>query len=182
MTTVVGYARGQHTILAGDSATNVYDRPVISAVKVRRYRTTSGDGSYLLGFAGDGAGPAIVSRHHSVERLPNFADRADRDGWAAAIGTAITEAYTDHLLLSDGRMDSNLLLAARGHLWTITHHQAIPHPDGLGAIGSGEGPALGALHALLARGEHPVDAVVQACKVGILLDRYSDAPVRLAVA
>lgn len=180
MTTVVAYARGVHAVMAGDTMTNVYDRPTQGATKVHRFRTTSGDGTYLLGFAGEGAGPAIVRAHHSVESMPNLADEEDRNGWANAIAQAVTQTYADHLLLSEGRMDANLVLAVRGCVWTLTHQQAIPHLDGYAAIGSGEGPAIGALHALISNGAHPVDAVVQACEAGIRFDRYSGGKVTLA--
>lgn len=105
--------------------------------------------------------------------MPDFTDEQNRNGWAGAAAQAITELYAEHLLLEGGRMDANLLLAAGGHLWTVTHMQAIPHLDGLGAIGSGEGPALGALHAYLDTGMDPVEAVTAACRIGIELDRYS---------
>lgn len=181
MTTVVAYARDGHTVMAADSMINIYDRPVAGFAKIDRRQTTSGDGCYLLGFAGEGAGPSILRAHSTVECLPDLTDETDRNAWANTVAQAVTDTYAEHLLLDDGRMGSNLILAVRGHVWTITHQQAIPHPDGYAAIGSGEGPAIGALHALITHGSHPVDAVVQACETGIRFDRYSGGKVTLAV-
>lgn len=173
MTTIVGYARGRHTLMAADAVTNVYDRPVYSAEKILSCTTVGKDGSYLLGFAGEGAGPSVIRRRHSVACMPDFTDQADRNGWAASIASAVTEIFLEHQLVDQQRIDGTALLAAGGFLWTLTHHQAIAHPDGMAAIGSGEGPALGALHALIGAGRTPAKAVLKACEVGILLDRYS---------
>lgn len=173
MTTVVAFARGKHTLMAADSVTNVFDRPVPGIAKVIRCATTSKDGHYLLGFAGEGAGPSVINQHHSVACLPDFGDVSDRNGWAGAVATAITELYLEHSLIDGQRMDGSVLLAARGHVWTLTHHQAIPHLDGIAAIGSGEGPAIGALHALIDAGRSPRHAIRKAVAYGILLDRYS---------
>lgn len=180
MTTVVAYAHGGRCIMAADSMTTVYDRPVATAVKVRHYPTTDGRGGYLLGFAGEGAGPAAVERNHTIESLPDFTDEADRNAWANAVAHAITEIYLEHALAEGGRMDSHLLLGAGGHVWTITHQQAIAHHDGIAAIGSGEGPAIGALRGLLNVGTDPLEAVRGACEIAISMDRYSGGESRLA--
>lgn len=172
MTTVVAFSFGEACVMAADSYTNVYDRPVDGAQKVIQCTTTDG-GYYLLGFASEGAGPSIIRRHLTIHEMPDLRDDDSRNGWANTTAQAITELYADHLLLEQGRMDANLLLGAAGYLWTITHMQAIPHLDGLGAIGSGEGPALGALYAYLNGGMDPVEAVTEACRIGIQLDRYS---------
>jgi ATP-dependent protease HslVU (ClpYQ) peptidase subunit len=173
VTTLVGYARGRHTLMATDTATNVYDRPIYSAEKVVRCTTDGKDGSYLLGFAGEGAGPSVARGRHGVACMPDFTDPGDRNGWADAIARALTELFIEHQLVEGQRIDGTMLLAAGGHLWTLTHHQAIAHPDGMAAIGSGEGPSLGALHALIGAGRAPAKAIARACEIGILLDRYS---------
>lgn len=173
MTTVVAYARGKHTLMAADSLTNVYDRPVPGASKIARFSTAGRDGEYLLGFAGEGAGPNVIRQRHSVACLPDFSDEHDRNTWADSIAMAVTEMYLEHSLVDGQRMDGSVLLAAGGYVWTLTHHQAIRHLDGMAAIGSGEGPALGALHALIDAGRAPAKAIRKAVEVGILLDRYS---------
>lgn len=172
MTTVVAFAFGEACVMAGDTMTNVYDRPVPGIEKVALCTAKDG-GNYLLGFAGEGAGPWLVRRDLNVDELPDLADEASRNGWACAVAQAITELYLEHQLVEGGRMDANLLLGVGGYLWTITHMQAIPHLDGIGAIGSGEGPAIGALHAFLDQGLTAMEAVTKACRVGIEMDRYS---------
>lgn len=78
-------------------------------------------------------------------------------------------------------MDAHLLLGWNGNLWTINHATAIAHPDGTAAIGSGEGPAIGAIDALLAHrpdmaGE---DVVTTAVAIAIERDRHSGHPVHV---
>ena len=178
MTTVVALVTAGAAWMAADTTTNVYDRPVVSAKKICRLET--GDGSeVLIGFAGEGAGPAIARRHLSIEERPSLDAPGDCDDWANAVASAITELYVDRGMVDGQRIDGTIVLAIPGHLWTITHHQAIRHPDGMAAIGSGEGPALGALHALTSSSWEPGEAMRKACEIGILLDRFSGGPVDL---
>lgn len=179
MTTVVAYAKGEHTIMAADTMTNVYDRPVPSARKIMRIGTTDQAGQLLLGCAGSGAAPALIEAQCSVESLPDFENSRDRNAWATAVASTVTGLYLEHQLVDGGLLDGTLLLASHGYLWTLTHHQAIAHPDGMAAIGSGEGPALGALHALIDSRVAPKKAVEKACEIGIRLDRYSGGPIQL---
>ena len=182
MTTIVGYAKGPHTILAADSCTNVYERPIHSATKIIRHPTASRDGVILLGFSGAGAARALVAQHLTVECLPNMDDPADRHDWATSVAVAITGIYLDHGLQDGGDMDGHVLLAAQGHLWTIAHNVALSHPDGIAAIGSGEGPAIGALHALTDAGIHPVDACVRAVHYAARLDLHTGGRTRILTA
>lgn len=76
-------------------------------------------------------------------------------------------------------MDGTVLLGYAGRLWTLTHAQAIAHEEPcVAALGSGEGPAMGAMHVFLRAGCEASIAVVEAVKIGILLDRNSGGDVR----
>jgi ATP-dependent protease HslVU (ClpYQ) peptidase subunit len=174
MTTCVAVARD------GRVATNVYDRLVVGITKIWRHQSANVPGShgaFLLGYAGDGALPAIVALGLTVKDVPPI-DAADdqRDLWAAAMAHAITEqAIESHVTDSGGRLDGNLLLGHDGRVWTLTHMQAIPHRDGRAAVGSGEGLALGAVDAALALGHTDIEAIVTlAVRIGCQRDRYSD--------
>jgi ATP-dependent protease HslVU (ClpYQ) peptidase subunit len=75
-----------------------------------------------------------------------------------------------------------MLLGCNGRLWSLTHMHAIPHLDGVAAIGSGEGPAIGAVDALLPFTGPPwqmlpAEVVFRAVRIGITRDRYSADPI-----
>lgn len=161
--------------MGADRATNVYDRPVLGANKVHKHRAKDG-GQLLLGYAGSGALPSVVAADLTIEATPADDDDASQL-WADAIARAITEVAASARLLNDeGMLDATLLLGHRDRLWTVTHMQAIRHADGLAAVGSGEGIALGAVHAGLALGETDVSKLVHlAVTIGCVLDRYSDS-------
>lgn len=181
MTTVVAWATGGAVYMAADTCTNVYERPIIGgARKIRRIAT--GTGEALLGFCGSGGLADEIAAHHRIEAEP--APDATEDNvhaWAHAIASAMSDIARDAGLTADGKLDGNVLLGWNGRLWTLTHHMAIPHPDGIAALGSGEGPAIGALDVLAELGMAPAQAVRKAVLVGIHRDRYSEAPVQVEV-
>ncbi len=55
---------------------------------------------------------------------------------------------------------------------------AIRHPDGVAAVGSGEGPAVGALDALTRCGVPPERAVAEAAQIAVERDQWSRPPVQ----
>ena len=171
MTTVVAVAQGHDVWMAADTMTNIYDRPVYTARKIRRVSTPSGD--LLLGFSGDGALADMVQYRVGYPALTG--DRLDL--WATSIAIAISTQGVAEGLVDDGRLGGNLILGTQGRLWTLVHMQAVAHDDGMAAVGTGEGPAIGALEALLLLGEKPEFAVQQACEIGIARDRYSGGDV-----
>lgn len=181
MTTVAAWATNGAVYMGADTCTNVYERPIIGgARKIRRVST--GTGEALLGFCGSGGLPDVIAAHHRIEAEP--APDADDDNvhsWAHAIASAISDVARDAGLVDDGKLSGSVLLGWGGRLWTLTHHMAIPHPDGIAALGSGEGPAIGALDILTELDVAPADAVRQAVLVGIHRDRYSEAPVQVEV-
>lgn len=177
MTTVVAIARDGQVHMAADSVTNVYERPIHGAQKILRKTLWDGDTEALLGFAGDGALP------HLAAGTALAADRRLRtdDEVAHRVAEALSEIAKRHDLLEGGRMDASVLFGYHGRVWTLVHQQAIAHTDGLAAIGSGEGPAIGALWIL---SHYPTevglaDIVQAACRSGIRFDRYSGGDVQV---
>lgn len=177
MTTIVGLARDGAVYMAADSQTNVYDRPV-SARKIARLSMHGRPA--LLGVAGDGALFHLASGPLEIPPLNDF-EQGSLDRYAHAYATVLTDIASARGLLQEGRMSGNLLFGYCGRLWTLVHHQAIAHPDGLASVGTGEGPAIGALWALtVAVGSVGLaDAVEAACDAGIRFDRYSGGPVQV---
>jgi len=182
VTTVVGLAGHSGVWMAADSLTNVYDRPVSGAEKILRL-PIAGNRHVLLGFSGNAGMPGIVRRIWDADRcLPDEA--SELQSWCDEIASQLTEPMVAAGMVEDGMLDGNLLLGVSGRtvgvestIWTLGHHMAIRHPDDRGAVGSGEGPAIGALDALLSCGVPPHDAVRQACKFAIIRDRWSGYPV-----
>lgn len=176
MTTVVAYARVGVIAMAADTCINVYERPIIGgAAKIVRF--PAGRGEVLLGFAGAGGLPGVLAARLEVPSEP--ADDGDPQVWATSVARAITEVAVAAGLVDDGKLDATLILGWRGRLWSISHMVAVPHSDGVAAIGSGEGPAIGALDAFIVAAWpwSPVEMVAQACAIGIARDRYSAGPV-----
>ncbi len=175
MTTVVAVARDGRVHMAGDTRTNVYDRPVYGVRKILRLAV--GDRSEaLFGICGDGA---LLGLADTVLEVPDApADGADPHRWANLIAVRLTEAALAAGLVEDGRMSGSGLLAWNGRLWTLAHSQAIAMPDGIGAIGSGEGIAIGVVDALLARRVSPDAAVREAVRIACLRDQYSAEPIQ----
>lgn len=174
MTTVAAVASGGSVYMAADTCTNVYDRPIASARKLRTL--AAGGERILLGLCGDGALADLAETELHLEDPPH-------DGaahlFAVHVARRLTTLSVDFGLVQDGRMDGSAVLGWRGRLWTLVHQQAIPHPDGIAAVGSGEGPAIGALDALLANGVDPAAAVLRAVEIGCARDRYSEPPIQV---
>lgn len=181
MTTVVAAVDDEGRVhLAADTLTNVYERPIHGgARKLIRIPFRDRGGHAAIGCSGDGALPHILTARLTIVAGPT--DPRDPDAvqaWAHQIATDCTQLAVGAGLVSDGRIDATMLLAGAGRLWTIMHGGALRHPDGRAAIGSGEGPAIGALDALIDLGLHPGEAVVRACRYGIHRDKHSGGPVQ----
>lgn len=120
----------------------------------------------------DGSLPAVLERHLTVDDTP--AADAPHDQWAEAIAEAITDIAMERHVTENGRLDGSLILGCHGRLWTIAHCQAIPHLDGVAAIGSGEGPAIGAVDAALELGHTDLEAIITlAVAIGCARDKHS---------
>lgn len=177
MTTVVAAAVDGVIVMAADTMTNIYDRPMPgSATKIRRLKVGE-SGEALLAFCGAGGLTNAVDAV-KVEAEPDPRDEDDVRKWAASITHAIDDWAREVGLVDNNLADGSILLGWNGRLWTLSNAQAIPHLDGRAALGSGEGPALGALDVLLDRMQLPLgEAVTQACAVGISRDRFSGPPI-----
>lgn len=183
MTTVVGLARDGAVWMAADTLTNVYERPIPGAAR-KILRLPAGGGEILLGITGAGALVGILAAGLKVDGEPNPGQ--DPQPWAHAVAVAVTELAIDAGITENGKLEGSLLLGWSGQLWTLTHAGAIPHPDGIGALGSGEGPAIGALDALLHLGSAVTgmgwaEMVRAAAEIGCRRDRYSGLPVDVEV-
>lgn len=184
MTTIVAAAVDGTVYMASDSATNVYERPIIGGInKLLRLPVAAG-GEVLIGVTGSGGLPGCISANLKIEQVP--ADPDDADSWAHAIACAISEIAVQAGLTDEGKMDGGVLLGWGGRLWSLGHSTACAHPDGRAALGSGEGPAMGALDVLLDGGEDdepadPATAVLRAALIGCRRDRYSEPPVWLEI-
>ena len=176
MTTVAAIAVDGAVYVAADSRTNVYERPIDNgARKIRRVTCTKG-GELLLAFCGAGALADLVPAKLDVEALPAHDDDAQQ--WAAAIAWAVSDIAFDARLTDGGQMDGSILLAASGRLWTLSNYGAIPHPDGIAALGSGEGPAIGVIDVLLELGaDDPAHVVRRAVAIACHRDRHSSPPI-----
>lgn len=178
MTTLAAVARYGVVHMASDSMTNVYDRPILGVPKIVRL-PAGPDAEMLIGVCGDGAMIELLRSDLKVDGAPRPGEGLQP--WATAVARAATDLAVSAVLVEDGRMSGSLVLGFAGQLWTIVHGQAVPHRDGVAAIGSGEGPAIGAMDALLGRGVDPVEAVVTAVQIAIARDRYSGGDVQLEV-
>ncbi|TDC02107.1 hypothetical protein E1091_01505 [Micromonospora fluostatini] len=177
MTTVVAYGDGRTVWMAADTCTNVYERPVIGgATKILRLDAVDDD--VLVGLAGHG-GLASVLPETVLPISPEEGEPTQN--WANAVALALTQRAIEHGLVDDGQLDGNLILGWRGQVWTIAHAMAIPHPDGVAAVGSGEGPAIGALDALRICDVHPTKAIQLAVEIACRRDRYSMPPLQVEV-
>lgn len=178
MTTVAALARDGHVWMAADSLINVYDRPIPDgARKIRRLK--AGDGEVLIGGAGESGILAIAGNLLAVGAEPD--DDQDPQVWAERVAVQVTRLAVEHSLLDEGRMAACLILGWRGRLWTISHATAIPHADGIAALGSGEGVAIGAIDALLDAGLEipPPEVVVRAVTLAIARDKHSAGPIHV---
>lgn len=173
--------------MAADTCTNIYERPMPNAAK-KILSLPAGDDQILLGICGDGGLVGELAANLKVDGAPSAdATIENVQAWAHAVAKAITQIATEAGMVENGKLDSHLLLGWRGKLWTLTHMMAIPHPDGIGAIGSGEGPAIGALDAFVSMAadgaieDDPGKFVSLAAKIGVSRDRYSAEPVVVTV-
>lgn len=177
MTTVVACAVDGTVVMGADTCTNVYERPILNGAQ-KIVRLSAGDGDeVLLGVAGGGGLVGVLEAGLKLKAAPG--DGENPQPWAHAVAVAVYELARDGGLLDGGQLDGHLILGWRGRLWTIAHSVAIPHPDGRAAIGSGEGPAIGALDVLLDRGVPAGEAVYEAVTVGCRRDRYSEPPIQM---
>jgi ATP-dependent protease HslVU (ClpYQ) peptidase subunit len=180
VTTVVGLAVDGMVFMAADSQVSLCERPMPGAVrKILRLPIDSG-GEVLLGIAGDGALAGLARRFLKIATAPG-SDEADVVDFVERIAQGMSEVARDHGIVEEGRMAGLLLLGWGGRVWTLVHSQAIPHLDGVAAVGSGGDAALGAVDALRGFGVDPWDAVVRAVTIAIGRDINSAGPVRVEV-
>lgn len=181
MTTVVALARADGVWMSADTGTNVYDRPVTGVEKIRRLYDVDGHPVALAGVAGSGGALHILREVFEAERIVALGANDDPEVWSYEIAARLTRAMVEAGLVDQetGLMDATVLLAVPGHVWTIEHHMAIRSPDGRGAIGSGEGPATGALDALLESvALEPGEVVRRAIRIAVCRDRWSLGPLQ----
>ncbi len=161
--------------MAADALVTVFDRPVPAGVlKLFRHPAKDG-GEVLLGCSGHAALVTILRTGLKLDAVP----AADEDGqaFADAVALAVTGLAREHGVTEDGQLDGAILLGWNGRLWTLAHAVAIYHHDGIATIGSGEGPAIGAMDALLALGDDPAGVVKKALSIAINRDRHTAGPV-----
>lgn len=183
MTTIAALAVDGRIVMGADTCTNVYDRPLAGAArKIRRIRG-AWQGEILIAITGAGALADLLGDRLTFEKVPENDD--DLQPWASGLARTCTDIARDAGLVDQGQMDGSVLLAAAGRLWTMSNHHAIPHLDGVAALGSGEGPAIGALDALRHTDRdlagnlaHIVRAAVE---IGIDRDKHSAGPIQLEV-
>jgi ATP-dependent protease HslVU (ClpYQ) peptidase subunit len=178
MTTLVAAAQDDLIVMAADTMTNVYDRPIIGGAKKIRRLKVGGSPNALVGFAGCG-GLVAAATHITIDETPDPTDDVACQEWAMQVAVQLNRWAVETGITQDGRMDGSVLLGWHGRLWTCSEVQAIPHPDGRAALGSGEGPAIGALDAFLACGKPLGEAVLAAAQVGVSRCRYSEAPIQV---
>ncbi|MBQ1047875.1 hypothetical protein KBX50_05300 [Micromonospora sp. C51] len=178
MTTVVAAAVAGTVYMAADSCTNVYERPVIDGIR-KLLRLPAGNDQVLLGVCGLGGLPGCIAADLKLDAVPKPGE--DADAWAHAVARAVTDIAVEAGLVDNGKMDGSVLLGWGGRLWSLSHSTACAHPDGRAALGSGEGPAMGALDVLLDDGVSPLTAVRRAAEMGCRRDRYSEPPIYVEV-
>lgn len=171
MTTVAAIARLGTVHMAAESMTTIYNRPAIDVVAKIFRIPVKGGGMALLGVAGRSCAGGSLPRRLIAQQLPAF------DGgpnlWAQDVAEAVTFAATGLMLVDEGSLDCSFILGFDGAVWTLTDHFAVPHADGVAAIGSGEGPAIGAIDALLAVGMPAASVVTRAVEIAINRDLHS---------
>lgn len=172
MTTLAAIAKDGQVWMAADSMTTVYDRPIPNAARKIR-RLPVGHAEALIGVCGDGGLADLLTTRVT---LPSLEGMGDLQIWAAHVAYVVTDRAIEAGLTEDGRVDGHFLLGHAGQLWTLIHAQAIPHPDGIAALGSGEALAIGAIDALEASND-PVQTLGRALQIACHRDRYSAGPV-----
>lgn len=180
MTTVVALADQRGVWMAADTLTNIYDRPVRGwARKILRLPVGELGGEVLFGISGN-SGMASMARSVWGDGFPDPPDDPDEAQlWAEDISSALTKPMIEAGMVEEGRLDGNFLLGYPGGLWTLQHHLAIWCPEGRGAVGSGEGPGIGALDALLTFDVPPCRAVEMAAAIACSRDRWSGLPLQI---
>lgn len=183
MTTVLALAEGGRAWMCADSRTNVGDRVVDGAAR-KIMRLPYDGGELLIGLSGNAgmSGPIRADWPAGIAAPPT--DHTSLQEWAEEISAVLTQSMIDSAMVdSDGRMESEFLLAAAGRVWTIYHHAAIPHFDGRAAVGSGGPMALAALAVLLAEpiGMPRSAAVSRAVDTAVELDMWSGRPLMIEV-
>lgn len=183
MTTIAALAVDGRIVVGADTCTNVYDRPLPGAArKIRRIRG-AWQGEILIAITGAGALADVFGDGLTFERVPEDQDEDGLRKWASALARACSEIARDAGLVEGGQIDGSVLLAAAGRLWTMSNYHAIPHLDGVAALGSGEGPAIGALDALRHTDRdlagNLAEIVKAAVEIGIDRDRHSAGPIQL---
>jgi len=180
VTTVIGIARPHGVWMSADTGTNVFDRPVVGSTwKIRRLLDGGGSPVALLGISGTAAAISVLRKAFADEPVDQLGD-GDPEDWSYAIASRMTKAMveaglTDH---DTGQMDGTMLLGTPGHMWTLEHHLAIRMPDGIGAVGSGEAVAIGALDVLLEDDVPLSQAVYRAATIAINRDQWSRLPLQ----
>lgn len=177
MTTIVAVAVAGSVYMAADACSNVYERPVIGIRKIARLPV--GDEEVLLAFCGAAGLCDLVPTGLVLESAPE--QGTDPHRWVYAVARGISELAVEAGLVDEGKLDGGVMLGFRGRLWTLSHSTALAHPDGRAALGSGEGPAIGALDALLDAGVSPQTAVHKAAEIACRRDRYSEPPIQVEV-
>ncbi|MCU1590656.1 MAG: hypothetical protein JWP11_1912 [Frankiales bacterium] len=176
MTTIAAVARDGQVWMAADSATNVYDRPIFDgARKIRRINASGRE--FLLGCCGAGGMADVMGYRLAATLAAGMGELTDLQYWAANVAWAANVLAVEAGLAENGRQDGSLLLGCAGQLWVLSEVQAIRIPDGVCALGSGEGPAMGALDILLEQGAAEAESVRRAVDVAVARDRHSQAPV-----
>lgn len=196
MTTVLGIALDGVVFMAADTGSNVYERPIVNAVRKIRLVDLR-RGQILLGVTGHGGLPDVLTASLNSTDTPALrrtaapGNQADAQAWAHAVAAAVTDLAVGAGFVEGGQMAGSVLLGYDGRLWTLCHNTAIPHPDGVAAVGSGEGPAMGAadaylqMHAAnrLGRFAHPQGAgrwiVDAAVRIAVARDKHSALPVQV---
>jgi ATP-dependent protease HslVU (ClpYQ) peptidase subunit len=176
MTTLLACVDGGQTTMAADTYTTICGRPQPdSARKIRQYAPTN-TAKVLLGTAGDGSIHNILDG--SGFELPTL------DHLTQGVGTdtdwqrwANQTAYRIHRTVSPAT--GAHLLACANRLWTLLGAQAIFHPAGRAALGTGADAALGALEAfVVSEGTDREWAVGAAVRIACRLDVDSNEPIQ----
>lgn len=176
VTTAVAIARDGVVVMAADSLTNLYERPLPgSARKIVTVPVGDTAANALIAVCGDGALADILRSDLHLDAAPTD-DHDDEQRWASAVARAITDLARDAGVVDNGHLDGTLMLGYRGRLWIITHAQAIPVLDGLAAIGSGEGVAMGAAHVLLQLGGRLTEVATEAIVIASRYDKRGGNP------
>lgn len=181
MTTVVALARPEGVWMSADTGTNVFDRPIIgTARKIRPLRDAAGRTVALVGVSGTAGTVSVIRALFGAEPVEALGGQ-DPDDWAFDIASKVTQAMLEAGIVDKdtGQIEGALLLGVPGYMWTLDHSMAIRSPDGVGAVGSGEAVAVGALDALLQHAKAPPEQAVRlAAALAVVRDQWSRLPLQ----